>query len=435
MNLTERRPVNVGLIGFGNIGTGVVRYFQEGRGEPFNVHLRRVAVADLSKPRTVQFSPLTDKPADILRDPTIDIVVELMGGVDLARQYTLDAIDSRKSVVNANKALLARHMKEIFDAARSGSVNLAFEASVGGGIPIINILNRFRGERITKVMGILNGTTNYILTQMEEGLDFETALGAAQENGFAETNHILDTGGYDTRDKLAVLASLIFNTQVDVERIACKGITDITPIDIDFAAKYGVEEGGRGYAVKLLAVAQRQKEAVELRVGPAIIRKDHPLASARNEFNSIYLEGELAGPQTFSGKGAGTNPTTSAIISDILRVAGNIRHDVLEELPTLDSPVQYVEKGGTQQRGYIRVNLKHEPGSIAAISNILSEHRLNIEDSVQRKRFATPMDGGTFIPDIITIEAASRATINSALEKIALSDRVHGTPFFLSFEI
>ncbi len=435
MNFTERRPINVGLIGFGNIGTGVVRYFQKGKGETLGLHLKRVAVADLSKPRKVKFSNLTDKPSDIFRDPSIDIVVELIGGVNPAREITLDAIDNGKSVVDGNKALLARHLKEIFDAVRSRQVNLGFEASVGGGIPIINIFNRLRGEMIIGFSGIVNGTDNYILTKMERGWTLARALRLAQEKGYAEADPTADIEGLDAQNKLAVLASLAFNTQIDINRIPCRGITGITPIDIDFASKYGTdEEDGRGHAIKLLAIAQRHGAgAIELRVDPEIIDKNQSLASVRDSYNAIQTEGELAGPQMYYGKGAGEKPTTSAVIADIVHVAENIRKGTQDELPTLDSKIELIDPSKTKKKGYIRVNLLHKPGSAAEVFSILGEHGLNIEDSVQRRRFAVRKNGVIYIPDIITFESAPRRDIDAALQEISRSDRVYGAPFFMSF--
>lgn len=423
------RPINVGLIGFGTVGTGVVRYFQEGNGDRFGVNLARVAVRDSSKPRAIEFAYLTADARDIINDPNIDIVVELMGGVGKAKDYMFDAIDQGKSVVTANKAVMSRHMKELFDAARSQSVDLAFEAAVGGGIPIIETFSRYRGDRIDRVMAIINGTTNYILTRMEEGADFDPALADAQDKGYAEKpNHILDTGGFDSRDKLAVLASLAFNTQVDIERIPCRGITDITKVDIDFAREHG-------YAIKLLAVAQRHSDGeVELRVNPALIRREHQLASIRDEFNALYVESRWAGPQVFTGKGAGADPTAIAVVSDILHVAENIRKDTSDELPTLDSKITYADPGGLRRKGYMRVNLRDVPGSLHKVTGILYKHHLNVKDSIQRGSFAQSVNGYQYIPDIITVDAAPQRVIEAALKEMKRSRRVHGAPFFLSFE-
>lgn len=425
MNSLENRPVNVGLIGMGNIGTGVVRWFQEGGGEPFNLQLKRVAVRDLSKPRALQFSSLTDNPADILRDPSIDIVVELMGGVDLARKFTLDAIDSGKSVVDGNKALYARYMKELFDAASSRQVNLGFEASVCGGIQIISTFRRLQGERINRLMGVINGTTNYMLTKMsEEGLDFQTALAGAQKAGFAEADPAADIEGIDAQNKLVVLASLAFNTQIDINRIPCRGITGITPIDMDFAKE-------NDYAIKLLAIANIEDSTATLQVTPALLRREHPLAPVRNEFNMVYIEGELAGPQTFYGRGAGEKPTTSAVVSDILDVAGHIRRGTTNRLPRLDSMVTYADPGETVQRGYIRADLMDNSGSIYAVAGILKRRGLSIESSIQRAEPGIPINGGEAKTDIITIKPTPYRIIESALRGMERTERVHGIPYFL----
>lgn len=429
-NMGNKKTVNVGLIGFGNIGKGVVQYFLDGKGKEFNVSLKKVLVSDLSKKRTPQFTSITNNPKEIFEDPQMDIVVEVMGGVDIAKKYILQAIENKKHVVTANKAVMSRNAKELFNAARKNSIDLAFEAAVGGGIPIIRTIHGYKGEKINKVMAILNGTTNFILSQMEKGLDFQSSLKIAQEKGFAEANHILDTGGFDTRDKLALLASLIFNTTVDLNKISCSGITNITPVDIDFANKYGTEEGGRGYAIKLLAIATRYDGTVELRVNPVLISKNHPLAAIHEEYNGVYIEGELCGPQMFWGKGAGTNPTTSAVISDILRIAGNIQNNTIDEMPTLTTKVKFVNPKNIGQRGYIRANLKHKPGSLHQIAGILAKQKLNIEDSIQRKKF----EDRKFIPNIIVIQMAKQEKINKALKQIEKSNRVFGKPFFLTIE-
>lgn len=429
MNNLERRPINVGLIGFGTVGTGVVRYFNEGNANRHGVNLARVAVRDSSKPRSVRFASLTANAADIINDPNIDIVVELMGGVGRAKDYMFDAIDHGKSVVTANKAVMSRFMKELFDAARSQSVDLAFAAAVGGGIPIIETFNRYRGDQINRVMAIINGTTNYILTKMEDGAEFDSALADAQDKGYAEKpNHILDTGGFDSRDKLAVLAALAFNTQVDVEGIPCRGITDITSVDIDFAREYG-------YAIKLLAIAQRHDGGkVELRVHPALIKKEHPLASIRDEFNALYVESKWAGPQTFTGRGAGTDPTAIAVVSDILHIAENIRKGTSDELPTLDAKVKFVDPDNIRRRGYMRVNLKDVPGSLHEVTGILYRHGLNLKNSIQRESFAQSVNGHQYIPDIITVDSVPQKVIEAALKDMQRSKSVYGAPFFLSFE-
>lgn len=428
------KPINVGLIGFGTIGTGVIKYFLDGKGEPHNIKLTKVVDSDLARPRELSFPGITDCVEDVLNDPAVNVVVELIGGENPANDYILGAMRRGKSVVTANKAVLSRHMKQLFRTARECSVDLAFEASVAASIPIIRILKGFRGERIRKLRGILNGTSNYILSQMERGLEFETALNLAIEEGYAELNHTLDTGGGDARDKLAILASLVYDSEIRPEDIYCEGITSITPVDLDFAAKHGIEEGEPGYTIKSLATAEMCAGQLELHVYPALISKAHPLASVRDELNAIYLEGELCGPQFFQGKGAGRDGTTSAIVSDILQVAENIRNGVRETLPALQSELKSEDVYQLKRKGYVRINLKHAPGSIAEASQIMARHGFNIEDSIQRRRFQSIVDEEVVIPDIVTVEPLSYETVEGALKDLEQSDKIDGKPFFLRFE-
>lgn len=432
--MSTLKPINVGLIGFGTIGTGVVKYFLEGRGEPNHLRLKKVVDADLNRPREVSFPATTDRVEDILDDPDVQIVIELIGGVDPAKDIMLRAMRNGKSVVTANKAVLSRHMKELFETARKCSVDFAFEASVAASIPIIRILKGLRGERIEKLSGILNGTSNYILSQMECGLEFQTALNLAIEKGFAELDHSLDTGGGDARDKLAIIASLMYDCETRPEDIYCEGITSITAVDLDFAAKHGLEEGEPGYTIKSLATVRRLGEKLELHVYPALISKAHPLGSVRNELNAIYFEGELSGPQFYQGKGAGRDGTTSAIVSDLLHIAENLRHGVTDWLPTLGSRVEPEDVYRLKRRGYVRINLKHIPGSIAEASQIMAKHGLNIEDSIQRRRFQSIVNNEVVIPDIVTVEPLSYGTLKQALAELEKSNRVDGKPFFLRFE-
>lgn len=431
-SINNQRILKIGVIGFGTVGSGIIEYFKNGNGKQLGLELKKVAVSNLKKPRTVKFDALTTNVSEILDDPEIDIVVEAIGGINPAREFIIEAMNKGKSVVTANKAVLSRYAGELFREAGSKHVNLAFEASVGGGIPIIRTINGYRGEKINKITAIINGTTNYILTQMEKGLDFDAALKISQEKGFAEANHILDTGGFDARDKIAILAMLAFNAKVNPEKIKCTGITDITSIDINFARTNDMESGG--YSIKLLAIAEKLKDGVvRISINPALIQNSHPLSMVKDEYNAIWLESELAGSQMFLGKGAGKNPTTSAVISDIKRVARNIRENTIDELPTLNSNFKIIDSTKTKQRGYIRVNLKHKPGSAAKVLTILARHGLNVEDSEQQKVHRINVGKETFIPDIITVEVATLKVIEKTLKDLAKCSRVYGTPVFLPF--
>ncbi|UCF36720.1 MAG: homoserine dehydrogenase [Acidobacteriota bacterium] len=426
--------VNVGVLGFGTVGTGVIRFLQSGAAKQFGIRVTEVAVSDLSKPRGVEFNRLTSDPWKIVQDPDVDIVVELIGGVEPAHDLIRTAIESGKSVVTANKAVLSRNLKSLFELARRNSVDLAFEAAVAGSIPIIQVLRGYRGQRIRHLTGIMNGTCNYILSRMGEGLSFEKALKQAQDKGFAEADHILDTGGFDARDKLAIVASLAYDTVVDPESIYCEGIIGVTPIDLDFADKYGVEEGEPGYTVKSLASARMTEEGLALNVYPALISRRHPLASVKDEVNAIYIEGELCGPQLYQGRGAGRDATASSVISDLLRLARNVSEGIIDDLPTLSSDVRFADSEELQRRGYVRMNLAHLPGSIAEASRILGSHGFNIEDSIQRRRFRTEINGETFIPDIVTGEPLPYRTVRTALADLKDSDRIKGDPFYLRIE-
>ncbi|MEJ2080206.1 MAG: homoserine dehydrogenase [Acidobacteriota bacterium] len=427
--------IAVGLIGFGTVGTGLVEFLLERAETVGDLYLKKVVVAHPEKPREVSFKGITGNVREILDDPEIQIVVELMGGEQPALSYVLESLENGKSVVTANKVVISRHMRDLFARARRKGVDLAFEASVAGSIPIIRILKGFANERILRVTGILNGTSNYILSRMEEGLGFEAALKLAQEKGFAEADHILDTGGFDARDKLAIVAALAFNTPMDPERIYCEGITGITSIDLDFGVRYGVGEGEPGYAVKLLATARLgDDDALELHVYPALVHRHHPLAAVYEEMNAIYLEGERCGPQLYLGRGAGRSATTSAVVSDLLRLAANRRRGIVDELPSLAGAVPIADVRKLKRRGYVRLNLKHMPGSIAEATRIMGRHGFNIEDSVQRRRFQMQFNGQVYMPDIVTVEPLPYGVVEDALEELQASERVHGMPFYLRFE-
>src|SRR3972149_3710699 len=298
--------INVGLLGLGNIGTGVAEYLRD-YGNREGLYLK--AAADVN-PARLKNAPLpnvviTDDAYEIIRDPQLQIVVELIGGEHPAREYVMEAIDHGKAVVTANKFTISRYGREIFEAARNQAVDVGFEASVGGGIPIIQSLREdLAANTISLITGIVNGTTNYILTRMSEGMEYGDALRVAQEKGFAERDPYLDVSGQDARHKLAILASVAWNTWIHPDSISCEGIAEITPKDMDFAAEFG-------YAIKLLATARKRGGRAELRVSPTLVSVSHPLAKVVDEFNAIYLEGNLCGPQMYLGRGAGRPATTS----------------------------------------------------------------------------------------------------------------------------
>ena len=426
--------IGVGMIGLGTVGGGVEKWFKDGNGEKHGLELKRIAVANPDNPRETKV-PLTGDVKEIINDPSIQIVVELMGGVEPASDYIFDALRIGKNVVTANKAAVATNMPEFFGEARASGVDLAFEASVGGGIRAVKVINSFQAERLEAIKAILNGTSNYILSQMEKGMDFDRALSIAQEKGFAESDYPSDIGGYDTRYKLAILASLGFNTWIDPEKIDRRGIADITPIDLDFASKYKTEEGESGYSVKLLGIAKRRgKNSLELRVTPALLSNDHQLSHVRDEYNAVFIEGSSAGDQMLTGKGAGREATTSAVAMDLIKVGENLKKGITEDLPKLDETLTVIDSREVETAGYLRLGLKHVPGSGAEVFKIMSDNGLNVADSLQRKRFAREINGDIIVPDINTIETAKQESIDKTLKEFKNSDRVHGEPIFIPFE-
>ncbi|MCX5891378.1 MAG: homoserine dehydrogenase, partial [Deltaproteobacteria bacterium] len=331
------KAIKVGVMGFGTVGSGVVRLLTEqremlARRLGCELVLAKVADLDLERPRPVAVDRelLTTRAQDILDDPEIDIVVELIGGLTVAKDYTLAAIERGKHVVTANKALLAHHGNDLLAAAAAKGVEIAFEAAVCGGIPIILALRQgLAANRIQELFGILNGTCNYILTQMSHhGLSYAQALAEAQAAGYAEADPTLDVEGIDTAHKLTILMSLAYGARLDLEAIAVEGISQLDPLDLQFAREFG-------YRLKLLAITRDDGHRVEARVHPTLIPKGHMLSQVSGAMNAVYLTGDVAGPILLYGQGAGMMPTASAVVSDILDLARNLTHGAAGRVPPL----------------------------------------------------------------------------------------------------
>ncbi len=431
--MAGREIINVGLIGHGNVGAEVAKKLLDSEfAENHGINLKSVAVRDTFRADRSILPELTTDAPSIINDPNIQIIIELMGGTSLAPTLMLDAMDKGKSVITANKAAIGEFMPELFSAANSRGVDFAFEASVGGSIRIIHAIRTFGGERIRRIMGIINGTTNYMLTRMsEEGLDYDSALKEAQQLGYAEADPTFDVEGHDAASKLAILASLAYNTRVRPERIAVAGITQIGPVDIKFAKWYSDDDHRRGYSIKLLAIADYKESGLELSVAPTMISNNHDLASVNGATNAITIEGELSKAQTFKGEGAGGEPTAGAVIADLLDVVRNIRGGTYTPLPTLDSPTRYVDSGDVEEKGYVRVNQRDIPGTSGSIYTIIGNNGLNIGDTLQRRRQRFEVNGKLFTPDIITIDPAPRRVIDDAITEIAKNALVYGTPVFV----
>ncbi len=416
--------IKVGLIGFGNIGAGVVRLLNENsetirRKVGCGILLKRIADLDITSDRGVSVDPsiLTTDVNEIFNDTEITIVIELIGGYEPAKTFVLRAIAAGKHVVTANKALLALHGEEIYAAASAKGVEVQFEAAVGGGIPVLSaIKGNMAGNRFNSIFGILNGTCNYILTQMtQEGADFDEVLQSAQQLGYAEPDPTFDIEGTDTAHKLAVLASLCFGTRIDFGAIHTEGITGISGIDISFAAEFG-------YRIKLLAIGKLSDDGkLEVRVHPTMIPLNNPLADVNGVFNAIRLTGDFVGPVMFYGRGAGQNPTASAVTGDLIAISRSITAGVKNRraapLGFLDStvvniPLKPVEEIVTSFM--LRFTALDQPGVLAGIAGVLGKNGISIKSMVQTARH----NGGQAVPIVIMTHEAAEGAIRLALEEV-----------------
>jgi homoserine dehydrogenase len=429
--------IKVGLLGFGTIGAGVVKVFQNNGellarrlGGP--VELVRIADLDITTPRPVTVDPalLTTDANAILDDPAIAVVIELIGGYEPARSFVLRAIANGKHVVTANKALLAQHGEEIFQAAERAGVDVLFEASVGGGIPIISAIKENLGaNRFQSVFGILNGTCNYILTRMtDEGADFAKVLTDAQAKGYAEADPTFDVEGIDTAHKLALLCSLCFGSRVDVKSIYTEGITRITALDIQFAREFG-------YKFKLLAIGKRDGDQLEIRVHPTMLDLDHPLAKVDGVFNGVRLVGDFVGPVMLYGYGAGMDATASAVVGDVMALVRNLRAGIGIRTPALGCPQAAVERLSVKPMEelvspyYLRVFVKDQPGVLAQIAGALGRHRISIESMLQPHRHEADA-----VPIVMMTHDAVERDVRAALAEIDCLEAVQGESLFIRVE-
>ena len=410
--------INVGIIGFGTVGSGTVQILIENKGLIADrigseIAVRRIADLDILTDRGIPIDTglLTTNALDIINDPQIHIVVELMGGTDKAKDYILMAMEKGKHVVTANKALLAEHGREIYAAAVKYGVSLAFEASVGGGIPIIRALREgLSANRIKTIMGILNGTSNYILTQMtQKGLPYEQAVEETINLGYAEDPPTLDVNGTDAAHKLAILVSIAFGIPVCFESIHKEGIEQLTPEDVRFAGEFG-------YCIKLLAIARSVGDRVEARVHPAMIPLDHIMANVNGVYNAIYVEGDFVGPNLYYGLGAGKRPTGSAVVSDLIHLSRQLKTGG----KTLVPPLAYARCAGEeisirpieelQTSYYFRFSALDKPGVLSKISGILGEYGISIYSVIQKGR---QINGS--VPVVMLTHEASESSVKKAL--------------------
>jgi homoserine dehydrogenase len=386
----------------------------------------RCADRDPERAATLGITPeaFTTDAADIIGDPSIEVVIELIGGTGVARSIVLDALAAGKTVVTANKALMATHGEEIMNAAAATGADIFFEAAVGGGIPIIGPLKHsLVSNEIQAVYGIVNGTTNYMLSRMaDEGLDYDTALAEAQARGFAEADPTADVDGFDAAAKIAILASIAFNSRVTFADVPAEGIRSITPGDIDYARE-------TGYVIKLMAIGKRTSEGLDIRVQPTMIRADHPLAKVGGVYNAIYVVGDAVGETMFFGEGAGSLPAASAVVGDVIEAARHIQggcRALVGCTCTESIPVRDIADLTTSY--YLRIHVRDEPGVLAAIAGIFGDHGVSLASVIQKRA----EDGGAEIV-WITHEAAER-DMRSALAAIERLDVVDAVGSILRVE-
>jgi len=428
------KEIGLGLLGFGTVGAGVVEGLQR-NGDLIasragvKMKLRKIADLDLDRDRGVKVDRaiLTKDAMSVIRDPSVDIIIELIGGVGIARELVTEALKMGKPVVTANKKLLAEYGAGLFELADKNKVDLRFEASVAGGIPIIQALREgLIANHIPNLYGILNGTCNYILTRMEnEGLPFDQVLKEAQEAGFAEAEPSLDIDGHDTAHKAALLASLAYGFPVPLSSMYVEGIRGISSDDIRHAATMG-------YRVKLLAVIKKSAEAVSVRVHPALVPVNHMIASVSSVFNAVLVSGDIVGDTLYYGRGAGRLPTASAVLSDCAAVARQLatgsRHHLPAFIPEGNKPALATADSITC-RYYLRLSVHDKPGVLARISKILGDHQISIATMIQHN-----VDRKGFAEMIMTTHVARESDCRKALEQINALDVVDSPTVRLRIE-
>jgi homoserine dehydrogenase len=403
--------VKVGVIGFGVVGTGTIKILLNQRElikkrTGIDIILKKVADKDIERPREINLPKeiLTTDAWEIIKDPEIDIVVELVGGTTIAKEFIIEALKNGKHVVTANKALLAEHGNEIFEEALQRGLKIGFEASVGGGIPIIKVMKEgLVANKILAIYGIINGTTNFILTKMtNEGIDFQDALSEAQRLGYAEADPTLDIEGIDSAHKITILASLAYGIPLSFNKVYCEGITKITAQDIAFAREFG-------YKIKLLAITKILDGEIELRVHPTMVPEDYLISKVDGVFNAIYVEGDSVGETLYYGRGAGSMPTGSAVVADIVDIAKGVNTmppDFSEKLYI--KPIEEIES-----MYYFRFTALDRPGVLSKISGVFGEHNISIASVIQKGRSKAGA-----VPLVILTHKAKEKDVLEALEKI-----------------
>jgi homoserine dehydrogenase len=429
--------LQVGLLGFGTVGAGVARLLIDSADRiqarlGMNLNLKYVADIDLETDRGVRLAEgvLINDAYQVVNDPEVDIVIEMIGGEGIAKTLILQAIENGKQVVTANKALLAKHGAELFQAADRKAVDLAYEASVGGCMPVIKTLREsLVGNRINGMGGILNGTCNYILSRItDEGMDFREALAMATEAGYAEADPTLDVEGFDTAHKLAILTSIAYGTEVNFDDIYIEGITQITPLDIDFARQFG-------YRIKLLAISKNHGDRVEARVHPTMIPEDNLLSTISGSLNALNISGDAVADVMLYGHGAGMMPTASAVLGDVVDIARNLSRGATGRVPLRSfqpdriTRIPIVSINELITHYYFRFTVKDQPGVLSTIAGILGEYGISIQSVQQKGRKSSGA-----VPVVMLTHRAREADVQNAFRRIEALDVVDEKPMLIRLE-
>ncbi|MGH7775802.1 MAG: homoserine dehydrogenase [Candidatus Dormibacterales bacterium] len=420
------RDLGVGMLGLGTVGARVAARLLDGdRPAPAPApRLVRALVRDLGKRRPLSAPPglLTLDPSAVLDDPQVAVVVEVMGGEEPARTYIERALRAGKHVVTANKLVMARHGPELLELAGEMNVDVYFEAAVGGGIPLISTFKTdLRANEIEKIAAVINGTSNYVLGRMSEGLLLEQAVAEAQERGYAEADPSDDIEGRDAAYKLAIMASIAFGVRVDPALVYREGVEGVAPVDFKYARELG-------YEIKLTALAARRAGRVEARVHPAMVPTSHPLAGVEGAFNAVYVEGDLVGPVLLWGQGAGAGPTASAVIGDLLDLAESLRRGVQYRAGArFEAEAALVPMEEVVTRSYFRVRVADRPGVLAAVGEAFAREEVSISSAIQKEAFAA--EGAAEF--VVTTHPALESSLRRARERIALLEPVRDVSSFL----
>lgn len=429
------KKVKIALLGLGNVGRGVWMILNSNKEEimkrsGYEVEVAKILVRDISKARGVEvpLGLLTTDFNDIINDDEIKIVVEVMGGIEPAREYMLAAMDKKKHIVTANKMLLATGGDELFEKADKEGVMFNYEASVAGGIPIINGINEsLTANKVERLYGIVNGTTNYILTKMSfDGLDFDDALKEAQEKGYAEVDPTSDIEGFDSQYKLAILSSLAFGTKIKIEDVYREGITKIESVDIQYAKEFKK-------VIKLLVIVKDNEGRLELRVHPTMIPENHPLANVYDSFNAVLIKGNAVGDLMFYGRGAGDLPTGSAVVSDVVSILrSNIENENLNPVVKNNLWVKEISDiSEIDSKYYMRLTVEDRPGVLGEISSVVGANNVSLRSVIQK---GLDIVNENKVTIVLVTHMTKEGNIKSAIEELYKLDAVYKINNFIRME-